>query len=124
MVKNAVNWFEIPVSDLDRATDFYQHMMHTELERSNAMDGMDLAIFPYDEQSVSGALVKAEFLTPASSGSVVYLNAEGILDDAISRAQEKGASIAIPKTAIGEHGFFAHIIDCEGNRVGLHSMAG
>ncbi len=123
MVKNAINWFEIPVTDLDRAAEFYKYMMSTELERTS-MDGMDLAIFPYDEKSVAGALIKADFLTPASSGSVVYLNAEGILDDAIARAEEKGASVVIPKTDIGEAGFIAHIIDSEGNKVGLHSMAG
>ncbi len=123
MTKNAINWFEIPVTDLDRATGFYQHMLKTDLERSS-MDGMDMAIFPYDNQSVSGALIKADFLSPASSGSVVYLNAEGIIEASISRAEEKGGSVVIPKTSIGENGFIAHILDSEGNKVGLHSMAG
>jgi predicted enzyme related to lactoylglutathione lyase len=41
----------------------------------------------------------------------------------IARANAQGAEILMTKTAIGENGFIAHIRDCEGNRVGLHSMS-
>jgi predicted enzyme related to lactoylglutathione lyase len=122
MKKNALNWFEIPVNGFDQAVQFYEKMMNVSLQREQ-MDGIDMAIFPYDEDSVSGSLVKAGFLQPSDRGTLVYLNAEGFIDEAIARATAQGAEILMPKTAIGENGFIAHIRDCEGNRVGLHSMS-
>lgn len=122
MLKNAINWFEIPVTDLPRAIEFYEHMLQSTFQAAS-MDGIDMAIFPYDEGAVSGALVKAPFLSPSESGSVVYLNANGILDTAIERAVGKGAKVIIPKTHIGDPGYIAHIIDSEGNKIGLHSIS-
>ncbi len=121
MTKNAINWFEIPVTDLDRAVDFYQQMLDMTL-KNETMDGIEMAIFPSDEKAVAGSLVKADFLAPADSGSLVYLNAEGILDDAISRAKAKGSEVFLPKTSIGENGFIAHLSDSEGNKIALHSF--
>ena len=121
-MKNAVNWFEIPVNDFDKAVKFYEQMMKASLQREQ-MDGIDMAIFPYDEGAVSGSLVKAGFLQPSAHGTLVYLNTEGFIDDAIERAVGQGGEVLMAKTAIGENGYIAHIRDCEGNRVGLHSMS-
>ena len=121
MIKNAVNWFEIPVSDLSRATEFYEGILATSLIQES-MGDIDMAIFPYGEKTVTGSLVAAPFLSPSETGSIVYLNAEGIIDEVLDRVTEKGAAIPMPKMHIGENGFIAHIIDSEGNRVGLHSM--
>ncbi|MFK7994025.1 MAG: VOC family protein [Granulosicoccus sp.] len=121
MSKNAINWFEIPVSDLARATNFYESLLQVTLSQES-MNGMDMAIFPYSEGTVTGALVSAPFLSPSNIGSVVYLNAEGMFDEALARAVEHGAEVALPKMDIGPNGVIAHIIDTEGNRVGLHSM--
>ena len=121
MSKNAINWFEIPVSDLARATAFYEDLVQAPLKQES-MNGMDMAIFPFGDDTVSGALVSAPFLSPSDKGSVVYLNVEGMLDGAIERAVAKGSELPLPKMAIGENGFIAHIVDSEGNRVGLHSM--
>ena len=120
--KNAVNWFEIPVNDYERAIGFYEYVLNTRLKR-DTMDGIDFAAFPCEEQGVSGSLTKADFLTPGTQGSVVYLSAEGILDQALDRAIQKGAQVVFPKTHIGECGFIAHLIDSEGNKVALHSFS-
>lgn len=120
MLKNALNWFEIPVNDLERAIGFYENMLQSTLNRQS-MDGIDMAIFPYDEGAVSGSLVKAPFLSPSDNGSVVYIKVEGFIDEALARVIAKGAKVVLPKTHIGDPGYIAHIIDCEGNRVGLHA---
>ena len=120
-MKNAINWFEIPVVDMQRATEFYEHMLEVKLEAS-VMDGFDMSMFPYSDSNVSGALIKADFMQPNLQGSLVYLNVDGFLDEALQRAQEKGSEILFPKTSIGEHGFIAHISDSEGNRIALHSF--
>jgi len=121
-LKNVINWFEIPVNDFERAIGFYEDVMGVEFKRET-MDGIDLAIFPFDEEKeVSGALVKADFLQPSEQGSLVYLNVEGMMDGVLQRAQAQGSKVLFPKTHIGEPGFIAHIADSEGNRIGLHSM--
>lgn len=120
-IKNAVNWFEIPVIDYDRAIQFYENMLDIKLQRET-MNGIDFALFPMDETSVSGALIKCDFQQPSENGSLVYLNVDGFMDEAIERAQQNGSTIMFPKTDIGEYGFIAHISDSEGNKIALHSM--
>jgi len=120
-LKNALNWFEIPVQDMQRATGFYEYMLDTQLHPER-MDGIQMAIFPGDESSVRGALVQGDGLQPAQTGTIVYLNVDGFMDEAIARAQQKGAGVVLPKTAIGENGYIAHLTDGEGNRIALHSM--
>ncbi len=121
-IQNAINWFEIPVSDFERAVSFYEDVMQLKLKRE-VMDGFNMAVFPVVDEAVGGALIKADFLVPGQQGCVIYLNVEGMIDAVLQRTQEQGVEILFPKTHIGEPGYIAHIADSEGNRIGLHSMA-
>ncbi|MES9939232.1 MAG: hypothetical protein ABW104_00360 [Candidatus Thiodiazotropha sp. 6PLUC2] len=42
---------------MPRAIDFYQNMLGVELKQE-MMDGIEMAVFPYDDKNVSGCLVK------------------------------------------------------------------
>jgi hypothetical protein len=54
---------------------------------------------------------------------MVYLNCNGILDQALSRVSAAGGLVLLPKTEIpGGHGYMACLRDTEGNHVGLHSI--
>ncbi|VAW59923.1 hypothetical protein MNBD_GAMMA11-3376 [hydrothermal vent metagenome] len=119
-LKNAINWFEIPVSDFERAIKFYEKVLDIQLKREK-MDGINLAIFPADEEAIAGALVKVDFLQPGEQGCLVYLNVEGMMDGVIERAQSQGSSVFLAKTHIGDPGYIAHISDSEGNKIALHS---
>lgn len=121
-MSNAINWFEIPVTDLARAKRFYGSVLQAEL-REESMSGRKMAIFPYDKDSgVGGALLEDEVLVPGAQGVVVYLNAEDDLDGAVSRIEPAGGKILLGKTKISEEiGSIAHFLDTEGNRVALHS---
>jgi predicted enzyme related to lactoylglutathione lyase len=120
-MSNALNWFEIPVTDLARAKSFYGSVLQTEL-RQEAMNGIDMAILPYQEGGVGGALVKGEPFTPSANGAVVYLNAGDDLDGALTRVAAGGGKVVMGKTLISEKiGSIAFFHDTEGNRVGLHS---
>ncbi len=118
----AVHWFEIPVRDLDRASAFYERLLATRLRRE-AMADSALAVFSYDESGTGGCLIAGERVAePSAQGTIVYLNAEPSLDDALSRLEAAGGRLATPKVQLpGDMGCFAHIIDTEGNRVGLHA---
>lgn len=121
---HAVNWFEIPVLDLDRASRFYQSVLGAPLQRMT-MDGADMALFGRAETGVGGCLL-ATGGTPAPSmqGSLVYLNASPSLDAALARVETAGGRITTPKVQLpGDMGVFAHVTDTEGNRVGLHALA-
>lgn len=55
MSRNAVNWFEIPAANLDRAQRFYEAVLGTPLKRQ-AMGSERMAIFPYEGDNAKTAL--------------------------------------------------------------------
>jgi len=118
---NPVNWFEIPVNDLERAAKFYEHIFGWEL-RINDFGNLKMAWFPYHENvhGSTGSLVKAESYVPSYSGSMVYFHVDDI-EVTLKRVAEKGGKIITQKMSIGEFGFVGHFEDCEGNRIALHS---
>jgi predicted enzyme related to lactoylglutathione lyase len=121
---NSINWFEIPVSDLQRAKHFYQvafgiHMNETE------MTGIKMAIFPYEMGSgkTSGALVESDFHKPGQDGAILYLNANPSMDAVLERIEAEGGKKLMAKTQISpEVGYMAFFLDSEGNRIALHSQ--
>lgn len=82
---NALDWFEIPLQDLDRAQAFYEALLGTPLRRE-ALGPRTLAVLPYAEGTVGGA----EVVQPRVD-----------LPDGM--------------------GAFVHVLDSEGNRIGLHA---
>ena len=120
---NALNWFEIPATDLGRAQGFYERLLGRSLHREN-MGESDLAIFPYEQgKGVGGCLIAGPGEVPVTQGTVVYLDAGPAIDAVLARVAGAGGKVALEKTALPEGmGYFAHIIDSEGNRVGLHAM--
>jgi uncharacterized protein len=121
MIGNAT-WFEIPTANFERAIKFYEAAFQVVLKRENM--GGELAIFPGDENSVHGALVSPQpDYAPSATGPAIYLSAGDDLQHVLDRAAKAGGKVLVPKTALPPGmGFFAHLLDSEGNRVGLHSM--
>ncbi len=124
---SAVNWFEIPVTDLDRAQRCYETLLGRPMKRE-VMGPHTLAVFDYQPGpggGTGGCLIAGQAqMKPSSTGTVVYLNAEPSLDAALSRAAEAGAQVVVPRTELPEGmGAFAVLIDTEGNAVGLHALA-
>ena len=124
MTRNAVNWFEIPAVDFDRAQRFYQTLLGTTLRRES-MGPQQLAVFPADEEGVAGCLMLgAQPVAPSCDGTRVYLDASPSLDAALARVADAGGRTVTPKVALPEGmGFFSHVQDTEGNIVGLHALA-
>jgi hypothetical protein len=119
---NPVNWFEIPVNDLQRAIAFYEKSLQVKLSREE-MGPMKMAMFPSDMEGLgaAGSLVKADGYGPCAGGTLVYFRVKDI-EATLKRIVEKGGKILMPKTAIGKYGFIAQFEDTEGNREALHSM--
>lgn len=124
-MSNVINWFEIPAKNFERACAFYAAVLGGPVQKMDSPDAeIQMGFLPggQDQGSVGGAVVEGEGYDPSSSGSIVYLNGGEDLAIPLSKVEGAGGSVMIPKTSIGENGFFAHFIDTEGNRVAFHSM--
>lgn len=124
-MSHAITWFEIPVTDLDRAMAFYATVTGRTLQRMDfGVPGEEDAVFETSEDSdLKGALLKSPRAQPSAQGAIVYLNVGTGLDACLLRATQAGGSVSQAKTALPPGlGFFAHLIDTEGNRVGVHAM--
>ena len=122
--ENALNWFEISVSDLNRSKKFYETIFGIEMEVQNMM-GMDMATFPYEPANgkASGALVQSQMHKPSGDGVKIYLNGNPDLSSALSKVEKAGGKIAMQKTKISDDiGFMAFFVDTEGNTIALHSQ--
>jgi predicted enzyme related to lactoylglutathione lyase len=121
---NAINWFEIPATNFDRAKKFYETVLATALMPMEA-PGRKMAAFPADwkKGELGGALVAGEGATPSATGVTLFLNCGNDLAPALARVEKAGGQVAMPKTKIpmSEAGHMAFIVDTEGNRIGLHS---
>lgn len=122
---NALNWFEIPVTDTARAKKFYETIFDIAMDTQNMM-GMEMTFFPYNMESptgkVSGALVKGEMHKPSMDGAIVYLNANPGIQTVIDRIEPAGGKLIMPRTQITEEiGYMAFFVDTEGNRMALHA---
>jgi len=124
-MKNAINWFEIPVNNYERAKKFYSDILGIEIMDYHMPEkNMKYGMFPYDMENggVGGAIVQMNEMKPSTEGSTVYLNGGNDLNVALSKVEAAGGQIFMPKMDIDENGFIAQFIDTEGNRVALHSM--
>lgn len=118
---NAINWFEIPASDLGRASKFYGNVLGIEVHQEEIM-GLSMGFLHNGDDGVGGALVKGEGYTPAADGSLVYLNGGDDLNNPLSRVEKAGGKVVLPKTQISEEiGHMAIFMDSEGNKVAFHS---
>lgn len=119
---NHINWFEIPVNDMDRAKKFYESILETQIDIQQ-MDDFTMGWFPSDmnQPGASGTLMKANSYIPSHSGTVVYFSVPEI-EDVLGRIEEAGGKILNAKTSIGKYGYVAHFEDTEGNRVALHQV--
>ncbi len=122
MKNNAINWFEIFVSDFDRAKAFYEKILGQPLT-STETPGGQMGIFALGgEGGTGGAITKMEGFAPGKGGTLVYLDVEGDLDGVLGRIPGAGGKVIRERMAIPPHGFIGIFEDSEGNVVGLHSM--
>jgi len=123
--KHAINWFEIPATDIQRAKTFYEAIFDIKLASMDLGPNHKMEVFPGDQESISGAIAfHPEWYNPSDShGPLVYLNANPDLQIVQDRIEATGGTVTIPKRQISpDHGYMAVFIDSEGNRMALHSQ--
>lgn len=127
MKDHAISWFEIPTEDLDKAQKFYETIFEIQMVPME-FPGFQMRLFPISDPAtgIGGALVKTSpgFYSPSEShGPLIYLNANPDVDIVLSRVENAGGKVTVPKTLISEeHGYMGVFIDSEGNRIAVHSI--
>lgn len=121
---NAIGWFDIYVSDIGRAVNFYEIVLKQKLEPIGDPTGeTQMMSFPTDMGSygAGGALVKSNYVHPGAGGTLLYFSVEDCAKEE-SRVVAAGGKVVRPKFSIGECGWVTLCEDTEGNQFGLSSM--
>jgi len=124
MLHNAINWFEIPVNDFNRAKKFYSRIYDFEMpEMVMGNTRMGFLLFEQEKGGIGGAIVEGLEYVPSRDGIKLYLNGGNDLQTVLGRVEKAGGKIIMQKTQITpEYGYFANFEDTEGNWISLHSM--
>jgi len=125
-MQNAISWFEIPTTEINRAQKFYENIFGITMIPMD-MPNIKMRMFPLDDMmtQVGGALCDSGGFHKASAtdGPLIYLNANPDVQLVLDKVEAAGGKIMMPKTEISpEYGFMGVFIDTEGNRIGLHSI--
>ena len=124
MKSNMVGWFEIPVSDMERAKTFYETVFQVDIKIMD-FGGLKMGWFPsqgIEAYGAPGTLIQHESYIPSTEGTMVYFGCKDLQNE-LDRIEGAGGKIFRAKTQISpEYGYMGVFIDSEGNRVALHSM--
>jgi predicted enzyme related to lactoylglutathione lyase len=111
---NGICHIEIPSKDFDKARRFYGDLFNWKFQD---MEGMDYLLFNPPDGVGGGFSKNAEFAS--EPGISLYVEVEDI-EAIIKKAGGLGGQCPRGKTPISpEHGFFAELIDLEGNKIGI-----
>ena len=114
---NVVCWFEFPVSNLKKASAFYNTVLKTEL-REQQMGPNVTAIFPTADQNGAGGHLYEGKPPAKGTGPTIHLVAPDKLEDAMARVYDSGGEVVSPVIEIPA-GRFAYCLDPDGNSFGL-----
>jgi len=117
-----ITWFEIPVTDMDRAITFYETVFQIKIKKVD-FGTLKMGWFPPSDRegAATGTLIENEAYEPSENGTLLYFSTASILAEQ-HRVIPAGGSILIEKRKIGpDQGFMAVCLDTEGNRFALHA---
>lgn len=110
-----INYVEIPVTDLARAAAFAETVFGWRVRR----DDSPYWGFATGDDTDAGAFEKVDTVPRQEGGPLPYVLVDD-LDKALAQVPEAGGSVDLGRTAIpGESGWYAHVRDPDGNRLGL-----
>ena len=117
-----ISWFEIAVTDIDRAKIFYETVFEIEIGIAD-FDGTKMGWFPNNDSTfgASGSLIQNSNYVPSKDGALIYFMSNDVQIE-LDRVEAAGGKVFQKKTKISEeHGCMGVFIDTEGNRIALHS---
>ncbi|MGL4759682.1 MAG: VOC family protein [Patescibacteria group bacterium] len=120
---NSIGWFDIYVTNLDRAVKFYETVLDQKLEaipdptNESKMMGFVTNMEAYGS---GGALVESKHTKPGVGGTMIYFNSNDSLVEE-SRVEGAGGKVIRSKFSIGNFGWVSICQDTEGNLFGINS---
>ncbi len=116
---NRAVWFDIPVSDLGRAAEFYRAVLDVKVDDVDA-GGYQFCVIEHAGRQWRLPCPESQ-RNQRQAGILLYMNVDGRIRDAVAKTTGKGGKVLEPTHGIGPHGFRAIVLDSEGNRIALHS---
>ena len=127
-------WFEIPVKNLDRAITFYSELLEIKITKHKLYQ-TEYGIFNKDHTAIGGVLKVAPEIVGKGVSIFFYVT---VLSDAVETAIACGGTVVTKKTILkqvdgngktvlahnlidNQVGYFAEILDSEGNQISLYS---
>jgi uncharacterized protein len=121
-MKHLMNWVEIPVTNMERAMDFYSKILGITFNEMQ-IGPVKYALFPTEDRFNSGALAQGDYYKPSADGVTIYLDGGKDLVNILSKVATNGGMVIMEKTFLSaEAGYIGLFIDSEGNRIGLQNM--
>src|SRR5512144_483690 len=100
---NRAVWFDIPVSDLERAAEFYRAVLNVQAQKQEA-DAVTFYVLQHDGGN-SGCLIPADQEIRSDGGVLLYLNVDGRIRDAVTKVEEHGGKVTQRIHSIAPHGY-------------------
>jgi predicted enzyme related to lactoylglutathione lyase len=122
---DGVSHFEVPVDDMARAVRFYAKVFGWTVEAvpGAGADYHLVTTVPSDEHGqptvpgrINGALFKKG--THGQEHIAIVVNVPSI-DKCEKKIAAAGGKVLLPKTPVGDFGFYAQVTDTEGNVIGI-----
>jgi uncharacterized protein len=128
-------WFEIPVGNLNRAINFYSDVLLIKVERIKLLD-QEQGYLSKGNGTISGVLIKKENYQPGLGCTLFFYVVD--ITEILKNVTEYNGTIITAKTLLKQKntsgntvitnnlidqnvGYYAEILDSEGNRIGLYS---
>lgn len=116
-----IGFFDIPADDVARAGKFYRSLLGWKIEPAKD--------FPFPEHQrhtivtgkpEEGAVSSGGLYKRHGPGPILLFAEVTDIDAVLANVENLGGKITLPKGGIEGVGFFAVIMDTEGNAIGLH----
>ncbi|MHA2394204.1 MAG: VOC family protein [Promethearchaeota archaeon] len=107
--------FEINADDIERAKNFYEQVFEWKIEKWEGGEYWVIQAGKEDEGGINGGLQKRE---EATDQIFNYISVSSV-EDAKSKVEKNGGTIASPKITVPSVGYFYMFKDTEGNKLGI-----
>ncbi len=134
-MSHPIVWLEIPVSNFDRAVNFYEKVFQVKLEITFLYD-KKMALFTKEHFGVKGSLIETDNYTGSNGmkpfyyvtvmadaiNSIKYNLGKVITEPSLLRQRNRDGDVVIGTNLIDNQiGYYAEVCDSEGNHFYIYS---
>ena len=114
-MNNRIVHFEIPAENPKRLANFYEELFGWKISKAEGVDYWIAQTGEEGEPGIDGAITGRE----APEQVPINYVAVPSLSEYLEKASKLGARVTVGKQAVPGMGWFAHIVDLEGNPLGI-----